>query len=132
MFDSEMVSKATKFIIEEFVQDNIHIRLVNEPSHADIFVYPTFLNYSRPDVKFSIGFLSRKIETVFLEMEILFYESKYSFKQTLQCKTSLVKDVRSNFYTVLDDESDFAQSLIFNLIKKSVDECFVNFDKIIF
>jgi hypothetical protein len=105
---------------------------VNDPSLAHIFVYPTFLEYDRPDVKMSLGIFSLKTETVFLRMGITFYEPKYDFYQKMECKTSLVKDIRSNFYTILDSELDFADSLLFNLVKKGIDECFVDYNKIIF
>ena len=131
-FDGSLIMRTTQLVIEENIQDRVEIRLVNDPSLAHIFVYPTFLEYDRPDVKMSLGIFSLKTETVFLRMGITFYEPKYDFYQKMECKTSLVKDIRSNFYTILDSELDFADSLLFNLVKKGIDECFVDYNKIIF
>jgi len=132
IFDSSLIMRTTQLVIEENIQDRVEIRLVNDPSLAHIFVYPTFLDYDRPDVKMSLGIFSLKTETVFLRMSITFYEPEYDFYQKMECRTSLVKDVRSNFYTILDSELDFADSLLFNLIKKGIDECFTDYNKIIF
>ena len=131
-FDGSLIIRTTQFVIEENIQDRVDIRLVNDPSLAHIFVYPTFLEYDRPDVKMSLGIFSLKTETVFLRMSITFYEPEYDFYQKVECRTSLVKDIRSNFYTILDSELDFADSLLFNLIKKGIDECFTDYNKIIF
>lgn len=132
IFNNSLVMRTTQLVIEESVQDRLEIRLVSDPSLADIFVYPTFLEYDRPDVKMSLGIFSLKTETVFLRMSITFYEPNYDFYQKMECRTSLVKDIRSNFYTILDSDLDFADSLLFNLIKKGIDECFVNYNRIIF
>ncbi len=132
LFDSSLIMRTTQLVIEESIQDRVEVRLVSDPSLAHIFVYPTFLQYDRPDIKKSLGIFSLKTETVFLEMDITFYEFKYDFYQKMECRTSLVKDIRSNFYTILDSELDFADSLLFNLVKKAIDECFVNYNKIIF
>lgn len=132
MFDSPLVHKTTKLVIEENIQDNPNVRLVDDPSKADVFVYPTFISYQRPDVKFSLGIFSIKVETVMLQMEIVFYEGDYDFHQKLNSNVSLVKDVRSNFYTMVDDDIDFAGSMLYNLIKKGIDESFTTYNLIIF
>lgn len=132
MFDSPLVHKTTKLVIEENIQDNPNIRLVDDPIKADVFVYPTFVSYERPDAKFSLGIFSIKVETVILEMDIIFYEVDYDFHQKLNSKVSLVKDVRSNFYTMIDNDIDFAGSMLYNLIKKGIDTSFVEYDSIIF
>jgi hypothetical protein len=131
-FDGSLIMRTTQLVIEENIQDRLQIRLVDNPSLAHIFVYPTFLDYDRPDVKMSLGIFSLKTETVFLRMSITFYEPEYDFYQKVECRTSLVKDVRSNFYTILDSELDFADSLLFNLVKKGIGECFTDYNKIIF
>lgn len=132
VFNSSLVMRTTQLVIEESIQDRLEIRLVSDPNLADIFVYPTFLEYDRPDIKMSLGVFSLKTETVFLKMSITFYEPKHNFYQKMECKTLLVKDIRSNFYTMLDSELDFADSLLFNLVKKGIDECSMDYDKIIF
>jgi hypothetical protein len=132
MFDSPLISKTTKLVIEENIQDNPKIRLVDNYQNADVIVYPTFLEYQRPDVKFSIGIFKVRVETVLLGMSIVFYEKEYDFYHTLKVKSSLVKDVRSNFYSMVDTETDFAGSLLYNLVKKTIDECVINYDSVIF
>lgn len=132
MFDSSLLQRTTQLVIEEIIQDRNEIRIINDYESADIIVYPTFLDYQRPDIKMSLGVFSIKTETVFLTMSIRFYSVKYNFNQILECKTYLVKDIRTNFYSILDSEEDFADSLLFNLVKKGIDECLVDYSKIIF
>jgi len=132
MFDSPLISKTTKLVIEENIQDNPKVRLVDNYQSADVIVHPTFLEYQRPDAKFSIGIFKVQVETVSLEMSIVFYEKEYDFYHTLKAQSTLVKDVRSNFYSMVDTETDFAGSLLYNLVKKTIDECFINYDSVIF
>jgi hypothetical protein len=131
MFDSELVLRTSQLIIEESLQDNLRVRVVSDSNIAHIFVQPTFVSYQRPDIKFSLGLFSIKTETVVLTMKIVFYEPQYKFYQQMECTTSLVKDIRSNFYSVLESQKDFADSLLFNLTKKGIDQCFNTYSSII-
>jgi hypothetical protein len=131
MFDSALVLRTTQLVIEESLQDNPRVRLVSDSTMAHIFVHPIFVSYKRPDVKLSLGMFSVKTETVRLTMKIVFYEPRYKFYQQMECTTSLVKDVRSNFYSILENEKDFADSLLFNLTKKTIGECFSTYSSVI-
>ncbi len=130
--DSRLVLTSAKMIVEESLQDNPKIRLVDDPSLADVFVYPILLSYQRPDIKFSLGIFSIKEETVALEMKIVFYEPSYDFYQTMKGTSSITKDIKSSFYTIVESENDFAESILFNLVKKTIDQCFEGYNKVIF
>jgi hypothetical protein len=71
-------------------------------------------------------------ERVYLSMEIVFYHKKYFFTQTLKTKQMLEKEVKSNFYTMVETEIDFAESMLFNLIKKTIDQSFVGYFNLLF
>jgi len=73
-----------------------------------------------------------KTERVYLSMEIVFYHKKYKFYQTLRTRQMLEKEVKSNFYSTIQTDIDFAESMLFNLIKKTIDQSFVGYFNLLF
>ena len=118
--------------MEEYIQENTELRLVSEQSEGDIYVYTDFIEYVRPNQEISIGTLRQKTETVGLEMSITFEYPKYNLTQKLQCSSTLDKEIRSNFLSVEESEEDFADSMLMNLIKKTISTCFQSVDTLIF
>jgi hypothetical protein len=108
------------------------LRIVKEKGEADIWVYPSFEYYVRPNTETSLAILKSKEEVVGLEMKLVFEHRKYDFRQSLKAEADLTKDIRSNFLSVEESEEDFAESLLFNLIKKTIEECFKEFYLLIF
>ncbi len=73
-----------------------------------------------------------KEEEVFKAMRMEFYFAKYNFAQNLICTESLIRKAGSNFLDIQDSQTDFAESMVFNLIKKTINGCFQDFDSLIF
>ena len=132
IFDNSLVKKTTQLVIEEYIQDYPNLRLTKDSVNADIYVYPTFLEYERPDVSLNFSVFNMQKERVYLSMKIVFYHKKYFFTQTLKTKQMLEKEVKSNFYTMVETEIDFAESMLFNLIKKTIDQSFVGYFNLLF
>lgn len=132
VFDNQLISRTTQLVIEEYIQDYPTLRLTQDSTKADIYVYPTFLAYERPDVSFNLSIFNMKTEKVFLTMEILFIHKDYHFYQTLKSRQMLEKEVRSNLYTMAETQIDFAESMLFNLIKKTIDRTFLGYFDLLF
>jgi len=132
VFDNSLILRTTQLKIEEYVQDNPKLTLTDKIEEADIIVYSEFVEYERPDVSFSLGTISMKKERVYLTMKITFYEERYNFKQHLITRQMLEKESKSNFYSMVENEYDFIDSMLFNLIKKTIDQAFVNYFKLLF
>lgn len=132
VFDNSLILKTTQLKIEEYVQDNPKLTLTQDIEEADIVVYSEFVEYERPDIGFNFGTLSLKKEKVFLTMKITFYEEKYNFRQHLITRQMLEKESRSNFYSMVETEYDFIDSMLFNLIKKTIDQAFVDYFNLLF
>jgi hypothetical protein len=126
------VSRTTQLVIEEYVQDNPQLRLTQDSTSADIYVYPYFLDYDRPDISMNFSVLNMKTERVYLSMMITFEHKKYGFYQSLRTREMLEKEVRSNLYTMVETEIDFAESMLFNLIKKCIDRSFIPYFDLLF
>ena len=119
-------------MIEEYVQDNPQLRLTQDSTNADIYVYPYFLDYDRPDISMNFSVLNMKTERVYLSMMITFEHREYRFYQSLRTRQMLEKEVRSNLYTMVETEIDFAESMLFNLIKKCIDRSFITYFDLLF
>jgi hypothetical protein len=124
IFSNSLLRNTTVVVMEEYIQENTELRLVTEQSESDIYVYTDFIEYVRPNQEISIGTLRQKTETVGLEMIITFDYPKHGFRQRLQCSSTLDKEIRSNFLSVEESEEDFADSMLMNLIKKTIATCF--------
>ena len=131
-FSNPLVKRTTVLVIEEYIQEYSMLRIVKEKGEADIWVYPSFEYYVRPNTETSLAILKSKEEVVGLEMKLVFEHRKYDFRQSLKAEADLTKDIRSNFLSVEESEEDFAESLLFNLIKKTIEECFKEFYLLIF
>jgi len=132
IFSNPLLQKTTVIVMEEQLQMNTDMRLVLEQQESDIQVYTEFVEYVRPNSETSIATLRSKTETVGLEMVITFEFPKHNFTQKLQCKATLDKEIRSNFLSVEESEEDFADSMLMNLIKKTIDVCYRDIDTLIF
>jgi hypothetical protein len=132
IFDNELLRKTTQMVIEEYVQDYPQLRLTKDSLSADIYVYPQFLEYERPDVGMNLSVFSMRTERVYLKMGFVFEHRKYHFYQNLVSKEMLEKEVRSNFYTMVETQMDFAESMLFNLIKKTIDKSFIPYLGLLF
>ena len=132
IFSNSLLRNTTVVVMEEYIQENTELRLVTEQSESDIYVYTDFIEYVRPNQEISIGTLRQKTETVGLEMIITFDYPKHGFRQRLQCSSTLDKEIRSNFLSVEESEDDFADSMLMNLIKKTISTCFQSVDTLIF
>jgi len=132
IFSNSLLRNTTVVVMEEYIQENTELRLVTEQSESDIYVYTDFIEYVRPNQEISIGTLRQKTETVGLEMIITFDYPKHGFRQRLQCSSTLDKEIRSNFLSVEESEEDFADSMLMNLIKKTISTCFQSVDTLIF
>ena len=132
IFSNSLLRNTTVVVMEEYIQENTELRLVTEQSESDIYVYTDFIEYVRPNQEISIGTLRQKTETVGLEMIITFDYPKHRFRQRLQCSSTLDKEIRSNFLSVEESEEDFADSMLMNLIKKTISTCFQSVDTLIF
>ena len=132
IFSNPLLQKTTVIVMEEYIQENTDLRLVVEEGESDIQVYTDFIEYVRPNSETSIATLRSKTETVGLEMIITFDYPKHGFKQRLQCQSTLDKEIRSNFLSVEESEEDFADSMLMNLIKKTVSTCFESVETLIF
>lgn len=131
-FSNPLVRKTTVLVIEEYVQEYSMLRITKEKSEADIWVYPSFEYYIRPNTETSLAIMKSKQEVVGLEMKLVFEHRRYDFRQSLEGEADLVKDIRSNFLSVEESEEDFANSLLMNLVKKTIVECFKEFYLLIF
>ena len=132
IFSNSLLRNTTVVVMEEYIQENTELRLVTKQSEGDIYVYTDFIEYVRPNQEISIGTLRQKTETVGLEMIITFDYPKHGFRQRLQCSSTLDKEIRSNFLSVEESEEDFADSMLMNLIKKTISTCFQSVDTLIF
>jgi len=132
IFSNALVSRTTQILLEEYVQDIPNVRLVSDPAEADVHVYPKFISYERFDSGLSFAIFKARNEKVALTMEIAFIDHKNDFTQNLTHRSLITKSVRSNFYSMVESEEDFANSLLLNLIKKTVDESFAEADTLIF
>lgn len=132
IFSNALVSRTTQILLEEYVQDIPNVRLVSDPAEADVHVYPKFISYERFDSGLSFAIFKARNEKVALTMEITFIDHKNDFIQNLTHRSLITKSVRSNFYSMVESEEDFANSLLLNLIKKTVDESFAEADTLIF
>jgi hypothetical protein len=124
IFSNSLLRNTTVVVMEEYIQENTQLRLVTEQSESDIYVYTDFIEYVRPNQEISIGTLRQKTETVGLEMSITFDFHQNNFRHKLQCSSTLDKEIRSNFLSVEESEEDFADSMLMNLIKKTIATCF--------
>ena len=127
-----LVQRTTALVVEEYIQDIHNFRLVQDRFQADIVVTPSFIGYRRPNTDVSFSVLQVQEEEVFLTMRIEFYSVNYSFSQSLISQASLVRKAGSNFLDIEDSQNDFAESSVFNLIKKTINACFQDFDSLIF
>ena len=127
-----LVQRTTALVVEEYIQDIHNFRLVQDRFQADIIVTPYFIGYRRPNTDVSFSVLQVQEEEVFLTMRIEFYLANYSFSQSLISEASLVRQAGSNFLDIEDSQNDFAESSVFNLIKKTINACFQDFDSLIF
>lgn len=132
VFDYPLVQRTTALVIEEYIQEEEVLRLVSDKMEADIIVYPHFIGYRRPNTDISLSVLQVKEEEVFLTMRIEFYFAKWNFSQSLISEASLVRKAGSNFLDIQESETDFAESMVFNLIKKTISVCFEDFSSLIF
>lgn len=132
VFSNSLLRSTTVIILEEYIQENTELRLVSTREEADIYVYPEFIEYIRPNTEASLAILKSKTETVGLEMTIFFLHPDWNFYQQLQCKSEIDKEIRSNFLSIEESAEDFADSLLMNLVKKTINECFKSIDSLIF
>jgi len=132
VFSNSLLKSTTVIVLEEYIQENTELRLVSEKEEADIYVYPQFIEYVRPNTEASLAIMKSKTETVGLEMKIVFSYPKWNFNQQLQCKSTIDKEIRSNFLSIEESEEDFADSLLMNLVKKTINECFKSINSLIF
>ena len=132
VFDNGLVKKTTQLVIEEYSQDYPGIQPVSDPSEADILIYPKFVKYERPDISLSVGVLKSKKEKVYLTMDLLFVEKTTRFHQHLKTREVIEKSASSTFYTMTDSEEDFADSILLNLIKKTIDKAFEGYLDLLF
>jgi hypothetical protein len=132
VFSNPLVKKTTIVVIEEYIQEYSMLKITKEKDKADIWVYPTFEHYIRPNIETSLAIMKSKQEVVGLEMRLTFEHRRHNFKQNLKGEADLIKDIRSNFLSVEESEEDFAEGLLFNLIKKTIDKCFKDFYLLIF
>lgn len=132
VFDNELVKRTTQLIIEEYIQDYPTLRLTQDSTKADIFVYSTFLEYDRPDISMNLSVFNMKTEKVYLSMKIVFYHKDYRFYQVLSTRQMLEKEVKSSFYSMVETNIDFAESMLFNLIKKTIDRSFIGYLNLLF
>ena len=132
MFSNSLIQSTTVIVLEEYIQENTNLVLTREKEKADIIVYPYFLRYIRPNTKITFAMLSAVTEEVGLEMLLLFQYPKYNFIQQLQSKSTIEKNIKSNFLSINEDLPDFANSIQMNLVKKTINNCFINVDELIF
>lgn len=132
MFSNSLLKSTTVVVLEEYIQEYTELRLVSTQEEIDIVAYPQFIEYIRPNTEASLAIMKSKTETVGLKMVIYFEHKNYNFRQKLECTSTVDKEIRSNFLSVEESEEDFADSMIMNLIKKTIDRCFTNVDVLIF
>jgi len=120
IFSNSLLSKTTVIVLEEYIQEYTSLNLVSDKESADIIVYSKFVKYIRPNTEINFFTLRSKTETVGLEMVIEFYYPKWNYREPIYCITTIDKDIRSNFLSVAESEEDFADSMIMNLIKKTI------------
>jgi len=135
IFGNPLLKKTTVVVMEEYIQeyaDYQTLRLTDDKDEADIYVYPVFINYIRPNTEITFATMKSKTETVGLEMEIVFYHKDYNIIQKLHTEVEIDKEIRSNFLSVEESEVDFANSLLMNLVKKAIASCFEEFYLLIF
>lgn len=132
VFSNSLLKSTTVIVLEEYIQENTELRLVSEKEEADIYVYPQFIEYVRPNTEASLAIMKSKTETVGLEMVIYFEHKDYDIVQKLEGKSTIDKEIRSNFLSIEESEEDFADSMLMNLIKKTIDTCFETIDLLIF
>lgn len=135
VFDNPVLKKTTVVVMEEYVQeyaDYKTLRLTDDKEKADVYVYPIFIDYIRPNTEVTLATMKSKSEVVGLEMEIIFYHKDYNITQRLHTTVEIEKDIRSNFLSVEESEVDFANGLLMNLIKKAISSCFEEFYLLIF
>lgn len=126
IFSNPLVKKTTPLIIEEYLQEYgwTEIRLTKNREEADVIVHPYFIFYERPNTETSFVIFKGLKENVGLEMELIFEHPSYNTVQTLRATGYLEKEAKSNFLSIEGGTGDFADMVIFNLIKKTLDECF--------
>lgn len=135
IFGNPLLKKTTMVVMEEYIQeyaDYQTLRLTDDKEEADIYVYPVFINYIRPNTEVTFATMKSKTETVGLEMEIVFYHKDYNIIQKLHTEVEIDKEIRSNFLSVEESDVDFANSLLMNLVKKAIASCFEEFYLLIF
>ena len=132
MFSNSLIQSTTVIVLEEYIQENTNLVLTREKEKADIIVYPYFLRYIRPNTEITFAMLSAITEEVGLEMLLLFQYPKYNFIQQLQSKATIEKNIKSNFLSINENLPDFANSIQMNLVKKTINNCFINVDELIF
>lgn len=132
VFSNSLIRSTTVVVIEEYLQETTDLILTQEKEKADIHLYPYFINYIRPNTEASFAILSSKTETVGLEMILVFEYPKYNFTQSLTSISEIDKEIRSNFLSVEESEEDFADSMLMNLIRKTIDSCFKSIETLIF
>jgi len=132
IFTNDLLKKTTVIVLEEYIQENTDLRLTRERKEADIQVHSYFSEYIRPNTQANLSILKSSTETVGLSMTIMFIHTDYNIKQTLQCSSTIDKQIRSNFLSIEESEKDFADSMLMNLIKKTINECFKEVDILLF
>lgn len=134
VFSNPLIEKTTPLIIEEYLQEYgwDDVRLTKDIKQADVVVYPYFIYYDRPNTETSFVILKGLKEKVGLEMRLEFEHPSYSFIQILQATGYIEKEAKSNFLSIEEGEGDFGDMVVFNLIKKTLDECFKDYRLLIF
>lgn len=126
IFSNPLLAKTTTIVMEEYIQEYTNLNLVSKKEEADIIVYIQFLEYVRPNTEINFFTLRAKTETVGLKMIIEFYYPKWNYREIIESESQIDKDIRSNFLSVSESEQDFAESMIMNLIKKTISMGFQN------
>ena len=65
-------------------------------------------------------------------MDLLFVEKSTGFHQHLKTREVIEKSASSTFYTMVDSEEDFADSILLNLIKKTISKAFDGYQDLLF
>ena len=65
-------------------------------------------------------------------MDLLFVEKSTRFHQHLITREVIEKSASSTFYTMVDSEEDFADSILLNLIKKTISKAFDGYLDLLF
>lgn len=124
MFDNGLVKRTTPIIIEELIQESLDLTITKDSTKADIWVKPLFIYYHRPNTESSIFIFKGLTEEVGLEMRVIFQHKNYNMIQSVGCTEFLIKEAKSNFFSIEEGPDDFADMVIFNLIKKTLNSCF--------